>query len=113
VNEEDFWVRLEFRISGEFARFADRALRGNWCDGLIPEVYDLAGSSPLVRGRAYAGRSGQERWTFELLLGEHTAGATTEIDWAALVPADDVTGWLTPHLERRHLKIDPGSAVPD
>jgi len=66
VDEQEFWRRLEFRICAEFAGFADRQLRFYWCDGLVPDDYDLTGAEPHVSGVAYCGQSGQERWRFTL-----------------------------------------------
>jgi hypothetical protein len=110
--EEDFWLALEYRICSEFAGFADEGLRGHWCDGLIPEEYDLQADESCIRGVAYCGPSGQERWRFTLLVGPG-ANSAAEIDWASLLPADDVTGWLSPHRRERTLIIDPHSAYPD
>jgi hypothetical protein len=110
--EKDFWAALEFRICVEFAGFQDKGLRSHWCDGLIPEEYDLRADEPCIRGTAFCGPSGQERWRFTLLV-EPGATAPAEIDWTSLLPADDVTGWLSPRRRERALIIDPHSAHPD
>jgi hypothetical protein len=112
VDEEDFWNRLEYRICREFAGFEDRQLRAIWCDGLVPDEYELHGAQPRIRGRAWCGPSGQERWTFMLLL-DPAADTRHAIDWATLLPGEHVTGWLTPDPQRRTMKIDPSSAYPD
>ena len=67
--ETAFWTALEFRICAEFAGFEDGLLRRHWCDGLVPDLYDLQAEEPCIRGLAYCGRSGQERWRFTLLIG--------------------------------------------
>jgi len=59
MQEPEFWQRLEFRICAEFRGFADHALRSYWCDGLIPEEYDLVGAERRITGVAFCGRSGQ------------------------------------------------------
>jgi hypothetical protein len=110
--EKDFWLSLEFRICSEFAGFEDKRLRHYWCDGLCPEEYDLQAEEPCVRGLAYCGQSGQERWRFTLLLGASVCSQTA-IDWSLLLPADHVTGWLSPHPLERTLIIDPLSAYAD
>lgn len=48
VEERDFWSRLEFRIGAEFSGFAHRRLHYYWCDGLMPDEYDLAGTEPRI-----------------------------------------------------------------
>lgn len=112
MDEADYWSRLEYRITREFAGFEDRHLRANWCDGLVADDYELHGAEPCIRGRAWCGPSGQERWTFSLLLGP-AVDAHHEIDWSTLLPGENVTGWLTPDTELRTMKIDPSSAYPD
>jgi hypothetical protein len=112
VDEEDFWSRLEFRITRELSGFEDRQLRACWCDGLVADEYELHGAQPRIRGRAWCGPSGQERWTFTLLL-DRAVGNRDLIDWSTLLPADDVTGWLIPEPQAETMTIDPSSAYPD
>jgi hypothetical protein len=112
VDEADFWSRLEYRISREFAGFEDRRLRAIWCDGLVADEYEPDGARPCIRGRAWCGPGGQERWTFTLLLGSAVDDRNT-VDWSALLPADDVTGWLIPEPHEETMTIDPSSAYPD
>jgi hypothetical protein len=110
--ERDFWLSMEFRICGEFAGFEDRHLRSMWCDGLVPEVYDLQAEQPCIQGLAFCGKSGQERWRFTLLLGTNVT-SPEQIDWQSLLPAGDVTGWLSPHPRERTLILDPQSSYPE
>jgi hypothetical protein len=110
--EKDFWIALEFRICAELAGFNDKYLRRHWCDGLIPVDYDLRADEPCIRGTAFCGPSGQERWRFTLLIGSG-ANSPAEIDWTSLLPPDDVTGWLSPHPHERTMILDPRSAYPD
>jgi hypothetical protein len=51
--------------------------------------------------------------TLHAVLTGNTASYRTSIAWPALLPADDVTGWLSVHLSRRELIIDPSAAYPD
>jgi hypothetical protein len=67
-GESDFWTALEYRISSEFSGFDDEDLRRYWCDGLIPDEYDLTAEQPCIRGRAFCGHDGQQRWRFTLLI---------------------------------------------
>jgi hypothetical protein len=112
VDEQDFWARLEFRITAEFVGFADERLRRNWCDGLIPEEYDFGGLRPSVSGQAWCGASGQERWRFTLVLAPGD-DSHDQIDWSALLPSDRSTGWLTPDPDAKNMTIDPSSGAPD
>ena len=110
-TEAEFWSALEYRITSELWGFEDKLLRSLWCDGLVPEEYDLRANKPCIRGTAYCGQSGQDRWRFMLLLGERTAGERApQIDWSALLPGEDLTGWLSVHARERILVVDPGSA---
>jgi hypothetical protein len=112
MDEDDFWIRLEFRICAELQGFEDKHLRWYSCDGLIAEDYDLRGEQPCIRGKAWAGPDGQEPWRFILLVGPATR-SREEIDWSALLPDDRTTGWLSPHPERKLMVIDPLSGYPD
>jgi hypothetical protein len=111
MDEAEYWRRLEFRICAEFAGFADIQLRNFWCDGLVPDKYDLADRESHIGGLAWCGMTGQERWRFTLRLGGQ-AQSSEQIDWAALLPADHLTGWLTPDLQMKTLLIDPLSGHP-
>ena len=104
--EYDFWVRLESRICAEFKAFPDRHLRFYWCAGLVPEQYDFAGPQPHVTGLAWCGGTGQQRWQFALILAPGTPSRAA-IDWAALLPADDLTDWFTPQPGPKTMTIDP------
>ncbi|WP_436536099.1 hypothetical protein [Actinoplanes sp. HUAS TT8] len=108
MDERDFWARLEHRITAEFRGFADEELRRTWCDGLIAEEY-AAGE---VRGLAWCGPGGQDRWRFTLLLPPGM-DSPEQIDWSALLPDDRVTGWLSPDPKAGTMTIDPLSGVPD
>ncbi|MEU8005168.1 hypothetical protein AB0B66_28765 [Catellatospora sp. NPDC049111] len=108
--ERGFWAALEYRICREVEGFQDPQLRWMWCDGLDPQVYDLHGDPPCIRGVAYFGPSGQERWQFTLLIGD-ALGAAGTIDWTSLLPADDTTGWLSPRIDERRLVLDPAGAT--
>ena len=105
-TEAKFWSALEYRITAELWGFEDKVLRSLWCDGLVPEEYDLRADKPCIRGTAYCGQSGQDRWRFMLLLGDRRP----KIDWSALLPAEELTGWLSVHPRERILVVDPGSA---
>lgn len=110
MDEREFWPRLEYRVTAEFGGFEDRRLRQYWCDGFVPQDYDLEGPEPSIRGRAWCGPDGQQPWRFTLRCG--TAATTRDgIDWAALLPHDAATCWLSPDPEHATLTIDPGSAV--
>ena len=112
MEEREFWVHLEYRICAEFAGFADSQRRSCWCDGLIPEEYDLTGTEPRISGVVFCGQSGQERWRFTLVVAQEAA-SPRQIDWSALLPSDRLTGWLTPDHQNKTLRIDPRSGYDD
>ncbi|MEN3611368.1 hypothetical protein AAH979_17635 [Plantactinospora sp. ZYX-F-223] len=111
MGEEDFWVRLEFRICAEFQSSEDRQLRCNWCDGLVAEEYNLLCEEPCIRGRAWCGPNGQEPWKFVLLVAP-TVRMREEIIWSTLLPDDRMTGWLQPDIQNKSMIIDPLSCCP-
>ncbi|MEV6595575.1 hypothetical protein AB0M36_01775 [Actinoplanes sp. NPDC051346] len=87
MDEQDFWVRLEYRITAEFQGFADERLRRNWCDGLMAEECNFGGMKPSISGRAWCGTTGQDRWRFILVLPPGT-DSYEQVDWSALLPSD-------------------------
>ncbi|GIF45632.1 hypothetical protein DFJ67_0734 [Asanoa ferruginea] len=112
MDEAEFWLRLELRVSAEFRGFEDRHLRRHWCDGLIAEEYELTGAPPCVRGAAWCGASGQERWRFVLFV-DPAARSRAEIDWSALLPDNRATGWLSVDPANKTFVMDPLSGYPD
>jgi O-acetyl-ADP-ribose deacetylase len=113
MPEAEFWGRLENRVCRELAAMPAKELRALWCDGFVPVEYLLDDPAPRIAGRAWIGRDGQGEWEFTLLL-PRPAGGREEIDWASLLPAEDMTGWLDVEQEgpRPRLTIDPSRAVP-
>ncbi len=113
MDEKDFWGRLEFRLCREFVGMAERRLRCLWCDGFVPREYVLDGSSPQITGRCWIcnGRQ-QAEWEFALLLLQ-PVGSGEEINWVSLLPAENVTRWMSLDEGRRHIEIEPAVAVPD
>jgi hypothetical protein len=112
IDESDYWVALEYRICREVEGFAEEPLRRFWCDGLEPLCYHLDPPEPCVRGRAWFGPTGQDVWDFTLLLDPATR-ARSDVDWAALLPDERLTGWLSPRPHDRRLVIDPLGGHPD
>jgi hypothetical protein len=92
---------------------ADGHLRYLWCDGFIPEWYLLNDPRPRITGRAWiCNGPRQDEWKFALFLS-HPVRSRDEIDWAALLPADNVTRWLAVDQRGKRLQIEPSAAVPD
>jgi hypothetical protein len=111
--ESDYWVNLEFRVCREFAGMLENRLRFLWCDGFIPEQYLLEGPSPRIRGRSWiCNGPRQDEWEFTLVLN-HPVDSLSEIDWASLLPAENVTRWLTADTLGKRIQIDPSAAVAD
>jgi hypothetical protein len=91
----------------------DDSLRGVWCDGFVPRRYIFDDQRPRIVGRAWICRGPrQAEWEFILLLPS-PVGSWDEIDWASLLPQENVTRWLSLNQDRRCIEIEPGVAVPD
>lgn len=111
--ERDFWMSLEFRISREFARLPDRRYRFFWCDGFVPRDYLLDDATPRIVGTVWiCDGPAQEEWQFALLLPSPSS-TLEDLDWAALLPPDGTTGWMSFDAEHRCLEIQPSLAVPE
>ncbi len=114
MDEESFWTALSFRVTHEMAGVDECRRRGMWCDGLIAHTFDLGASPNRICGQAWVGFGprDQEAWTFELLLPA-SADSRGAIRWSGLLPAEDVTNWLSVDHEAKHLVVARGDAVDD
>src|SRR4051812_43895846 len=94
MEKDQYSLLLEHRISKEFLGMATPGLSRLWCDGVILEAYLLDESPPRILGHAWIveGQEQQE-WKLELLLPP-SMRSQESIDWAALLPAENVTRWL-------------------
>lgn len=114
LDEPTFWWKLEYRLCGEFWGMPTKDLRRLWCDGIEPTDYHLTDQSPSITGRFWLGIGPdlQEKWWFTLLLPKPVS-SRENIDWATLLPPDNVTKWIAVEWDQRHIEIDPAVAVPD
>src|SRR5262245_21820163 len=91
----------------------DPYLRYLSCDGFDGQQYFLNDPVPRIVGLASISNGDEQRqWEFTLFLPE-PVGSLEEIDWAALMPADNVTRWLAVDPRARRIQIEPAQAVPD
>lgn len=111
MDETYYWGALEYRICREFAGRAERSMRYLWCDGLLPVEFLLNDRKPRVVGQTWiCSGPKQEQWRFTLLL-PYRVGSRGEIDWAALLPAENLTRWLAVDPASKCIEIEPGAAV--
>ena len=113
MDERDYWGRLEYRLCREFAGMPERHLRYLWCDGFIPQQYLVDDTTPRITGRAWICEGQQqEEWEFTLFLPTVVA-SRDRVDWAALLPPDNVTRWLAIDSANKRIQLEPAAAVPD
>ncbi len=113
MDETFYWLSLEYRLCREFAGMSERHLRGLWCDGISPIQYLLDDPVPRIIGRAWiCGARHQEQWDFTLFL-PHPFDSLAAVEWAALLPPENVTRWLAIDATGKQLQIEPAAAVPD
>lgn len=113
MDENAFWLSLEYRICHEFAGLPERRYQYFWCDGFTPAVYLLGESPPRITGKAWiCNGQAQDLWDFVLLLPAPFA-SREEIDWASLLPPRNVTRWIAFDEGRKYIEIEPAVAVPD
>lgn len=108
MTESEFWSQLELLTCGELARVEAARALGLWCDGFVPETYNMGENPPRISGRAWiaAGQKGQKQWPFVLQLRRRYEGRTL-VPWASLLPSREEHGWLEVDLEARRLRIRP------
>ena len=91
MDEADYWRSLEYRVSREFAGMPENHLRYLWCDGFISEQYLLDDPAPHITGRVWiCSDLRQDAWQFKLFLPP-LANSRDAIDWASLLPPENVT----------------------
>ena len=112
MNEQEYWGNLEFRLCREFAGRPENHLRFLWCDGFVPQQYHFEGPKPRITGRAWIRGNSDSEWNFVLHL-KPPVGSMSEIDWSSLLPAENVTRWLTVDLIGKRIEIAPSEAVID
>jgi hypothetical protein len=113
MTEAEYWYCLEVRLCHEFAGLPERRYRYFWCDGITPLLFTLDDPSPRVTGKAWiCNGSKQDQWDFTLLLNR-TWRSREDIQWATLLPPDDMTRWISFDEHDRYIEIDPAAAVPD
>jgi hypothetical protein len=113
MSEGEYLGRLEFRLCTEFAGLPERRHRYLWCDGIDPTAYLLDEPTPRIIGIAWIGSSPNvDRWEFTLLLPP-SMRSRDQIDWASLLPSDDMTQWISFDESRRTIEIEPAAAQPD
>jgi hypothetical protein len=107
TEEEDFWIRLEFRVCREIEKMPVFRRQQLWCDGFIPESYLLDRSPRLIIGSVWIGKGGshQEPWTFRLFLPSSSL-STSHVAWSELLPQEEATGWLGVNATKKELKVD-------
>ena len=66
LEDKDFWLMLEFGISGWFRTCGDKSLGGFWCDGFLPENARNTREGVDVSGTAWLaeGQKAQHKCTF-------------------------------------------------
>ena len=114
MTAADFFISLEHRVTRELAGMRRPELRCWWCDGFLPEKFVVTGGGCHVSGKVWFddGRGAQFLWNSVVLLGS-SLKMFEGLDWAALIPAEDVTGWLSMDFERKFLKIKSYVTIPD
>jgi hypothetical protein len=85
LNDEPFWLNVEFYLCGFFASASDRSRRGWWCDGVIPESARNTREGVEVTGRAWIMNSSTDgQWKFTLSVPQsmlrHRPSESTRIE---------------------------------
>jgi hypothetical protein len=69
LADRNFWLRLEYELSGWFRTCGDNALGGYWCDGFMPHSARDTKNGVTVDGIAWIEeRKGQKQYAFSLAI---------------------------------------------
>ncbi|HEY1687172.1 MAG TPA: hypothetical protein VGG19_20595 [Tepidisphaeraceae bacterium] len=113
MEQQEFWSRLEVRVTAEIEELKEDGFRGWWCDRFTPHRIGLVGERQAVIGKVWMGKGeAQEQWHFALLLIQIVTNLE-EIHWEELLPAREMTGWLSLNAKKKEMKIEPATAYPD
>jgi hypothetical protein len=115
VTETEYFGNLEFRISRELAGMSDPKMRRAWCDGFMPDRKFVATDKGChIAGQVWMTDSvgSQSLWNFVVLLGPVVV-PREEVEWSQVLPAENMTGWLSMDFENKFMKIKPRGAYPD
>jgi hypothetical protein len=121
VTQTEYFGRLEYRICSELRGMRSKELRRIWCDGCAPRGFEVVEGRGRVTGLTWLvfdSPRGKKRphddgqWDLVLLV-ETGDSDPSNIDWESLMPATDVTGWLSLDFKNKIVTIDPLSAYPD
>ncbi len=67
MQDHEFWLKLEFWLSGWFRECGDKSMGGLWCDGVTPVSTENTKDGIVVRGTAWIadGSRAQTKYSFE------------------------------------------------
>ncbi|MGG6267659.1 hypothetical protein ACQ4M3_11625 [Leptolyngbya sp. AN03gr2] len=110
MNGAECWERLEFCCCEALREHSERRFRFLWCDGFIPVEYQLDYSAPKIAGKVWICNGQQQTdWAFTLLLPQ-LFRPVEAIDWAVLLPSNELVEWLSLNENDRCIEIDMSSA---
>ena len=112
MDESQFWLKLEFRVSGELRQMRDKHLRHLWCDGFDPVGVESDSHGAWIVGRAWIMGDDDSKYSFRLRIGE-PGSSRPDRDWAALMPDEESTAWLSLDRSSQRIEIDPFVTIPD
>ncbi len=65
LDDKDFWLNLEFILSGDFAESEDNELRKYWIDGFNPEYCSNTKNGIEVEGMVWIAEGGENQYKFK------------------------------------------------
>lgn len=106
-SEDDYWTELEMRVTREFSSDEECRRLGLWCDGFLPNRYDLGGSTPTIEGDVWiCSGTEQQSWAFCLVVPVSVL-RDGQVEWHRLRLPDDTTDRIELDMPGRRLKISP------
>ena len=101
VFSRDFCEFLEYRLCALFQNCSDIEARAFWCDGII---FEKMVSDNTACFTAFAGKSGQEKHSLYLRLGEISLGLYLKgMDLQSCVPDTDQPNAFSVDLSRKSI----------
>ncbi len=106
LPNEDFCLKLEYKISKFFTTKSETKHNNYWCDGIIPEKIEKLGKGFWLIGKMFFGLSGQEHWDFRFRLTGINSKESV-VDYNVLLNKCVGDKWIQYYPERKYCEILP------
>lgn len=110
--DKDFYISLEYAISEALAASTEEAIKGFWCDGVMPVEPDSHYSPKhvndhrAIRLRAFVGKDGQTEYDLVVKFGPKALSRYSRgLSIQDCITANSEENWLTIDTNARRIEV--------